>query len=98
MQKADTDPIDVRYVANLARIELTPAEVDSLSGELDKILAFVHQLDELDLEGVEPLSHPNPRENVYREDSPLESLDPDPVMANAPSEVQRLVRVPQMME
>lgn len=98
MQKIDTEHIDVRYVANLARIGLTPAEVDALSGELDKILAFVHQLDELDLEGAAPLSHPDPRENVYRDDVPGESPDPVPVMANAPSSVQGLVRVPQMME
>jgi aspartyl-tRNA(Asn)/glutamyl-tRNA(Gln) amidotransferase subunit C len=98
MSQQDTDHIDVRYVAKLARIELEEAEADRLQGDLDDILAFVHQLDELDLSGVAPLSHPHPLVNVLRDDVPRPSLDPEDMIRNAPSSVQRLVRVPQMIE
>jgi aspartyl-tRNA(Asn)/glutamyl-tRNA(Gln) amidotransferase subunit C len=98
MNKPGNEAIDVRYVARLARIELGEAEADHLQAQLDDVLAFVHQLDELDLEGVEPLSHPHPLENVFREDVEGRPLDNAEVMANAPAAVQGLVRVPQMME
>lgn len=94
----DTDHIDVRYVAKLARIELEEAEADHLQEDLNRVLAFVHQLDELDLAGVEPLSHPHPLVNVFREDEPGECLPHADMIRNVPAAVQRLVRVPQMIE
>lgn len=98
MSEQDTDHIDVRYVAKLARIELEEAEADHLQQDLDKVLAFVHQLDELDLAGVEPLSHPHPLVNVLRDDVPRPSMEHEAMMDNAPSSIQHLVRVPQMIE
>jgi len=94
----DTDHIDVRYVAKLARIELEEAEADHLQEDLNRVLAFVHQLDGLDLAGVEPLSHPHPLVNVFRKDVPGESMPHADMIRNAPAAVQRLVRVPQMIE
>ena len=98
MSTQNTDHIDVRYVANLARIALTDAEVARLETELDQVLAFVHQLDALDLEGIEPLSHPHPMENVLREDVVREEVAAADLVANAPASVRGLVRVPQMIE
>jgi aspartyl-tRNA(Asn)/glutamyl-tRNA(Gln) amidotransferase subunit C len=98
MNKQDTDHIDVGYVAKLARIDLSEEETAALASQLDDVLAFVHQLDELDLEGVEPLSHPHPLENVFREDVVTESIEHEAMIGNAPASVQQLVRVPQMME
>jgi len=94
----DLDHVDVRYVANLARMELTEEEVPRLQGELDAVLAYIHQLNELELDGVEPMSHPQPRENVLREDEPRPAPDPDDMMRNAPATIQGLFRVPRMME
>jgi len=98
MSQQDTDHIDVRYVAKLARIELEEAAADRLQGELDKVLPSLQQLDELYLSGVAPLSHPHPLVNVLRDDVPHPSLDHEDMIGNAPSSVQRLVRVPQMIE
>jgi aspartyl-tRNA(Asn)/glutamyl-tRNA(Gln) amidotransferase subunit C len=92
------DHVDVTYVANLARIELTADETERFREELDRVVAFIHQLDELDLEGIEPMSHPYPRENVMREDVPVEVTNPEDLMRNAPAKIQDLIRVPQMME
>ena len=98
MSTPDTDHIDVRYVAKLARIDLTESETAALQSQLDEVLAFVHQLDELDLEGVEPLSHPHPLENVFREDVVCASIEHEEMIGNAPASIQHLVRVPQMIE
>jgi len=94
----DLDHVDVGYVANLARIDLTEEETRRFQGELDAVVAYIHKLDELDLEGVEPMSHPQPRENVLRDDEPRPGPDRESLLANAPARVGDLVRVPQMME
>jgi len=94
----DLEHVDVAYVANLARLALTDAEVEKFQGELDTVVAYIHKLDELDLDGVEPMSHPRPRENVLREDVPVAGPDPELLLENAPARVGDLVKVPQMME
>jgi len=94
----DLDHVDVAYVANLARIALSEEETRRLESDLDAVIAYVHQLNELDLEGVEPMSHPHPRVNVLREDEVTPGPEPDEMMVNAPATVQGLIRVPQMME
>jgi aspartyl-tRNA(Asn)/glutamyl-tRNA(Gln) amidotransferase subunit C len=95
---SDLEHVDIRYVADLARIALTDEEAARLEGELDQVLAYVRKLEELDLEGLEPMSHPHPQENVLREDVPVAGPEPEALMRNAPSQLQGLVRVPQMME
>ena len=94
----DLEHVDVSYVANLARLALTDADVQKFQGELDTVVAYIHKLDELDLEGVEPMSHPRPRENVLREDEPVAGPDRDLMLDNAPARVGDLVKVPQIME
>ena len=94
----DLDHVDIRYVAGLARIALTDEEAGRLEGELDQVLAYVRKLNELDLEGIEPMSHPRPLENILRKDEEVREVEPEDLMNNAPSTVQGLIRVPQMME
>jgi aspartyl-tRNA(Asn)/glutamyl-tRNA(Gln) amidotransferase subunit C len=94
----DLEHVDVAYVANLARLALTEQELEKFQGELDEVVAYIHKLDELDLDGVEPMSHPRPRENVLREDEPRPGSDREKMLENAPSRVGDLVKVPQMME
>jgi aspartyl-tRNA(Asn)/glutamyl-tRNA(Gln) amidotransferase subunit C len=97
-QNPDLEYVDIRYVANLARIALKDDEVDRLQQELDEVLAYIQQLNELDLEGIEPMSHPQPQENVLRDDVVVPGPDPETLLRNAPSKIQGLIRVPQMME
>jgi aspartyl-tRNA(Asn)/glutamyl-tRNA(Gln) amidotransferase subunit C len=94
----DLEHVDVSYVANLARLALTDEEVEQFQGELDAVVAYIHKLNELDLDGVEPMSHPRPRQNVLREDEPVPGPGRDAMLANAPARVGDLIRVPQMME
>lgn len=94
----DLEHVDVSYVANLARLALTDTEIETFQGELDTVVAYIHKLDELDLDGVEPMSHPRPRENVLREDEPVPGPDREELLDNAPARVGDLVKVPQIME
>ncbi len=94
----DLDHVDITYVAKLARIELSVVETERFQTDLDAVLAYIHQLNELDLGGVEPMSHPTPRKNVLREDVVSRGADREEMIRNAPATIQGLVRVPQMME
>ncbi|MCB9727572.1 MAG: Asp-tRNA(Asn)/Glu-tRNA(Gln) amidotransferase subunit GatC [Deltaproteobacteria bacterium] len=76
--------IDIRQVATLARLSLDAAETRELEGALDRILEYVAQLDELDLDGVEPTSHPVPLRAAWREDVAAPPLSRDEAFANAP--------------
>lgn len=92
------ETIDVGYVANLARIELTDEEKAQFQTQLGEVLTYVHQLDELDLDGIEPTAHGMPMFNVLREDVIEPSLPHDAVMANAPKSSNGHIAVPKIMD
>ena len=77
--------MDVGYVANLARIDLTEEETTLFQGQLEQVLHYVEQLNELDVDDVEPTAHAFPVFNVLRKDEPGQSLDHAAVIANAPA-------------
>jgi aspartyl-tRNA(Asn)/glutamyl-tRNA(Gln) amidotransferase subunit C len=85
---------DVLHVARLARLALTDAEVERLTGELDAILDAVGIVAELDLADVPPTSHPLELVNVWGEDEPRPSLTLEDALANAPDADGALFRVP----
>lgn len=91
-------PIDVCYVANLARLDLTEAEVVEFQGQLDHIVAYFEQLRAIDVEGVEPTAHATEIQNVFREDEPHQGLDRETVLNNAPSHSSDLIKVPTIVE
>ena len=95
---ADAEKIDVAYVAHLARVHLTEAEVVSFESQLNDVVGYVKQLGELDVEGVEPTSHAVPMQNVMRADEPRPSLDNQVVMDNAPASRGREFLVPRIIE
>jgi aspartyl-tRNA(Asn)/glutamyl-tRNA(Gln) amidotransferase subunit C len=90
--------MDVGYVAKLACIDLTPEENKLFQGQLDQVLHYVEQLDELDVSGVEPTAHAIPIFNVLREDIVGKSLDPAVVVANAPAATNGQIRVPKIID
>lgn len=95
---ADATHIDVSYVANLARMDLTEEEAKLFQSQLDQVLEYVEQLNEPDLEGVQPTAHAMPVVNVLREDTPRTSLDHDAAIANAPAARDGQVLVPKINE
>jgi aspartyl-tRNA(Asn)/glutamyl-tRNA(Gln) amidotransferase subunit C len=88
------DREQVLHVAKLARLKLSDDEVDRMSGELSAILEHVDNINELDLDGVEPTSHVVPLENVLREDEPRPSLPRERALEPAPDADETGFRVP----
>jgi len=89
---------DVRWVAHLARLELSAEELAVITPQLQAILAYVDQLRQVNTEGVEPLAHPLPIHNVFRDDQPAPSLPVDAALANAPAREGDFYRVPAVLE
>lgn len=85
---------DVAAVAKLARLRLSDAELDRATSQLGDILDHAADMASLDLEGVEPTSHPYPLSNVLRDVVALPSLDRDEVLAAAPAAEAGMFRVP----
>ena len=89
--------IDVRYVANLARLELSDKEVAVFQPQLEAILGHVDALMKLDVSGIEPTAHAAPVFDRMRDDTPHESLPPSGLLCNAPDKSQGQVRVPKVV-
>jgi aspartyl-tRNA(Asn)/glutamyl-tRNA(Gln) amidotransferase subunit C len=90
--------IDVRYVANLARIQLSDEEVERYGAQLTSVMAHIEKLSEVDVEGVEPTYHSATSENRVRQDEPVESLSPAAFLANTPDQSQGQLRVPKVVD
>ena len=90
--------IDVKYVAHLARLALTPEEEKKLSAQLGGILGYVEKLRELDVSGVEPTAHAVPLVNVTRADEIRPSLQHEDALRNAPKQAGGLFVVPKIVE
>jgi aspartyl-tRNA(Asn)/glutamyl-tRNA(Gln) amidotransferase subunit C len=89
--------IDVRYVANLARLELSDEELATFQPQLEAILRHAEALSKLDVTGIEPTAHPAAVFGRMRADVPHESLPPRAVLQNAPDQAQGQIRVPKVV-
>ena len=96
---SETPHIDIDYVANLARIELTDEEKAKLGSQLDDILGYFDKLNAVDVSGVEPMAHAHAVTNVWREsDQPGPVFDPEVLMQMAPESRDNQVVVPKVVE
>ncbi len=89
---------EVAYLAALARIDLRPAELDRLAGQLDVILDAVATVSEVASDDVPATSHPMPLTNVTRPDEPRPCLTPQEALAGAPDVAEQRFRVPRILE
>ena len=87
----------VAHVARLARLDLTADELDHYTDQLAAILDHAADIEALDLEGVEPMTHPVPLINVLREDIIRPCLDRDEVLAAAPAAEGGRFKVPPIL-
>ena len=92
------DADTVRRIAHLARIAVTEAEVPHLQGELNAMLAFVEQLSEVDIDGVEPMTSVTPMEMKKRADVVDDGDIADDIVKNAPDAVNHFFLVPKVVE
>jgi len=89
---------EVLHVARLARLDLSPADVDRLQAQLGNILEYVKQLDRLDTTGVVPTSHAVEMGTPFREDEVRPFGDKRALLANAPDRQDDFFRVPRIIE
>jgi len=92
------DAATVRRVAHLARIAVVEDEVENLQGELNAILAFVEQLGEVNVEGVEPMTSVTTMAMKMREDKVTDGGIADAIIANAPAHEHHFFLVPKVVE
>lgn len=89
---------EVKHVANLARLAITEEETEMFTNQLDAIIKFAEQLNELDTTGVEPTTHVLEMKNILREDKAEKGLPVEDVVKNAPDHKDGYIRVPSILE
>jgi aspartyl-tRNA(Asn)/glutamyl-tRNA(Gln) amidotransferase subunit C len=92
------DDATVRRIADLARIAVRDDEVPHLRGELNAMLAFVEQLSEVNIEGVEPMTSVTPMEMKKRADVVNDGEIADDIVANAPTTDGHFFLVPKVVD
>jgi aspartyl-tRNA(Asn)/glutamyl-tRNA(Gln) amidotransferase subunit C len=92
------DAATVRRIAHLARIAVADDEIPHLQGELNAMLAFVEQLSEVDVEGVEPMTSVTPMDMKKRSDVVNDGEIASEVVANAPATEDHFFLVPKVVE
>lgn len=88
---------DVRHVAKLSRLRLRDDEVHHFAEQLSHVMGYIAKINELDLEGVEPMSHPLAMSNVLREDHEQPGLPVETALANAPAKTPPFFEVPRVL-
>ena len=88
----------VKYLEKLGRIQLTPEQENATEKDLQEILSYMETLNELDTQGVEPLSHSFPVTNVFHEDEVIPSMDREALLANAPNQKDGWFQGPKTVE
>ncbi len=91
-------PDEVRHIAKLARLRLSADEQDAMAIQLSEILGYIEQLNELDTEGVEPMSHVLDLVNATRGDEVKQRISHEEALKNAPAADSDYFRVPRFVE
>jgi aspartyl-tRNA(Asn)/glutamyl-tRNA(Gln) amidotransferase subunit C len=96
---SETPHIDIDYVANLARLEMSAEEKAKLGSQLDDILGYFDKLNAVDVTGVEPMAHAHRVFNIWREgDAPGATYAPEVLTNMAPEQRDNQVVVPKVVE
>ena len=88
----------VNYIAKLSKLEFSDNESEQLAGELDRIFNYIHKLNELDTENIEPTSHVLDIQNVMRDDEVVTKLTNEEALKNAPKAESGHFKVPRVIE
>lgn len=92
------DDVLIDKLANLSKLEFSPEEKTGIKKDMDRMLAFLEQLNEVNTDGVEPLIHVNPEKNIYRADKITEELSQADALKNAPDHDSFYFKVPKVVE
>jgi aspartyl-tRNA(Asn)/glutamyl-tRNA(Gln) amidotransferase subunit C len=88
----------INNLAQLAKLEFNDAERDEIKNDLQKMIAFIDKLNELDTTGVEPLLHMSENVNVLREDEVKGSISREEALKNAPLHDDQFFKVPKVIK
>ena len=88
---------DVEHIAELARLAITDEEKSRLTAQLNAILSYMEQLNKLNTDAVEPLSHVIELSNAFRKDEVRAGLDTERALANAPAKTEKFFKVPKVI-
>jgi len=89
---------DVRYTAQLARLNLSEEEIAKFQSQISHVLDYVEKLKEVDVTDVEPTAHTYPTFNIFRKDEAREGFDASAALANAPRQANDLFIVTKVVE
>jgi len=90
--------INIKYVAELARLELSPEQSEKLQEEMARIVGYIAELREVNVDGVEPTAHASQLSNAWREDVVKPSASKETMLANAPGVIDDgLIRLPRVL-
>jgi len=92
------DQESLKKIAHLARLDIKPEEQDGLLKSMDSVLTWMEQLDAVDTNGVEPLTHILDEVNNWREDVAVNNMSREDALANAPSKNASYIMVPKVIE
>lgn len=88
----------IEHVGILTKLELSQEEKENAKKDMGRMLDYIDKLNELDTEGVEPMSHVFPVQNVFREDSITNEDDRDNILLNAPQQKDGMYVVPKIVD
>ena len=88
----------IKYVGILAKLELSQEEKESAGKDMGRMLDYIDKLNELDTDGVEPMSHVFPVNNVFREDVVTNEDNREDILKNAPRQKEGAFKVPKTVE
>ena len=88
----------IEYAGILAKLELSPEEKEEAKKDMGRMLDYIDKLNELDTQGVEPMSHVFPLNNVFREDIVTNGDESERILSNATSQMDGAFKVPKTVE
>lgn len=89
---------EVAHVATLARLAPSAEDLELYTGQIQRILAHVDKISEIDTEGIEPTTSTTPVQRPMREDTVIKSLSQDDALSNAPASERGCFKVPKIIE
>jgi len=89
---------EIHHVAKLARLRLSDSEIEAYRSDLNSILTYVESLEEIDAEGVTPMSHVMETRNIWRDDIPTDTGRPEDLLSNAPVREKGCFKVPRILD
>jgi len=98
VSRMSTEHMNVRHIADLARIDLSDEECSTFQGQLDAVLGYIETLKNVDIEGIEPTAHATPVYDQLREDFSRPGLEQADLLRNAPDKALGQIRMPKVVD